>query len=248
MKYYFFVTTLSIILSFTNDVSAQENSDFIFRPKVKFDQRTFSGIFVAAGLNTLSSEYQKYNDVDFEFYRSRFFEIGWLWTTRAFKNHNILRVRYGIAYQSNGVRSTRDQIFVKDETQTRLATFNKQLSKSKFRVDNLVIPLYLEVGPSKNNTSRTSISFDTTGHFKLGVGGFTGATIHTIQKLKYTEAGEEKKEKLREDLGVTRFIYGIGAYVGFGSLSIYSKYDLSSLFKNAIPEQHNLSFGLRYDL
>lgn len=248
MKYKVLIATLSVVMSFMNVVKAQENENYVFRPEVKFDQRTFSGVFVSTGLNTLSNASHRYNDKDFELYGSRFFEIGWLWTTRVFKKSNILRMRYGISYQSNGVRSKNDQIFINNGEQTKLVTSNKTLTKSKFRVDNIVIPLYLEIGASKNNTSRTSINFDTSERFKLGLGGFAGATINTMQKLKYKIEGKEKKEKLNDDLEVTRFVYGIGAYIGFGSFSFYGKYDLSKVFKNSIPEQRNLSLGLRYDL
>ncbi|TYP75869.1 hypothetical protein [Aquimarina intermedia] len=248
MKYKVMIITLSVVMSFINVLQAQEKEVFILRPEVKFDQRTSSGLFLAAGLNTFSDKSESYNDTDFELYGSRFFEFGWLWTTRVFKNSNVLRLRYGISYQSNGVRSKNDQIFVYDGEQTLLSISDKSLSKSKFRVDNLTIPFYLEVGPSKDKTSRTSINFDTSGRFKLGIGGFVGATINTMQKIKYETDEGDKKYKLKNDLEVKRFVYGIGTYIGFGSISLYGKYDFSSVFEKSIPEYYNVSLGLRYDM
>ena len=40
--------------------------------------------------------------------------------------------------------------------------------------------------------------------------------------------------------------YGLSAYVGYKSTSLYVKYDLNPLFKNS--ETRNISMGIRLDL
>jgi len=54
-------------------------------------KRTKSDLVLAFGFNNALEDGQSINDSDFKLAGSRFFEIGWAWTTRVFENSNWLR-------------------------------------------------------------------------------------------------------------------------------------------------------------
>ncbi|WP_108802004.1 DUF5320 domain-containing protein [Aquimarina sp. Aq107] len=218
------------------------------KAKVRYDRRTYSDLVVAFGLNNAIVDGQSLDDSDYKIAGSRFFEIGLAWKTRVFKNSNFMRVKYGISYQSNGLKPTDNRYFVQNGDQTELEEFRVELDKSKFRMDNIVVPLHLEFGASKKVETEEKLRFETHGKFRIGLGGYVGANISTRQKLKYKEDGDRIKDKIKRDYNTSDLIYGLSTYIGFGDMSIYAKYDLSPIFKNAAVDQNNVSLGLRFDL
>ncbi len=233
-----------------------DNGDILFgmaintgkEKKIKYDKRTYSNLVVAFGLNNALLEGQSLDDSDYKVAGSRFFELGWVWNTRVFKNSNFLRLKYGVSYQSNGLKPTNNRYFVENNNQTQLEEFRLELDKSKFRMDNIVAPLYLELGPSSVKETENTIRYSTSHKFKIGLGGYVGVNVSTRQKLKYKENGDEIKDKIKRDYNTTDLVYGWGGYIGFGDLSIYAKYDVSPIFRNAEVDQNNVSLGLRFDL
>ncbi|MBP2833714.1 hypothetical protein J8281_16080 [Aquimarina sp. U1-2] len=234
----------------------QENADVLFgvkvnsgkKQKIKYDRRTTSGLMVAFGLNNVLVDDQSLEDSDYKIAGSRFFEIGWYWKTRVFKNSNFMRLKYGVSYTSNGLKPTDNRFFVENGNQTRLVEFPVELDKSKFRMDNIVVPVHFEFGPSIRSTTKERIRYSTDRKFKIGLGGYLGANISTRQKLKYTENGDDIKDKIKRDYNTSDLIYGISSYIGFGTMTLYAKYDVSPIFKNAVIDQNNISLGLRFDL
>ncbi len=216
--------------------------------EVKYDRRTFSNLILAFGLNNTIVDGQSLDDSDYKIAGSRFFELGWIWSTRVFKNSNFLRFKYGVSYQSNGLKPTGNRFFVEDGNQTRLEEFRLELNKSKFRMDNIVVPIHFEFGPSTVKKTEKSIRYSTAGKFRLGLGGYIGANISTRQKLKYKENGDDIKDKIKRDYNTNDLVYGLSGYIGFGDMSIYAKYDVSPIFNNAEVDQNNVSLGLRFDL
>ena len=84
--------------------------------------------------------------------------------------------------------------------------------------------------------------------FKIGIGGFAGFNIGTLQKLKYKKDGKDVKDKLKGGYNTSDFVYGLSGYVAFGNVGVYAKYDLSPVFKDQAIEQNNISIGLRFDM
>lgn len=212
------------------------------------DKRTSSTIVVAAGLNNALVDGQSLNDSDFKIGGSRFFEIGWSWRTRVFENSNWLRFKYGVSFQFNGLKPTDNRIFVEDGNLSELEEFRVDLNKSKFRMDNLVVPLYFEFGPSNKYVRESGTTFSSYKKFKVGLGGFAGFNIGERQKLKYKEDGDRVKEKLKGEYNTNDLIYGLSGYVGWGGTSLYVKYDLNPIFEEPNIEMNNISLGLRFDL
>jgi len=209
--------------------------------------RTTSQLVIAAGFNNALKDGQSLNDSDFRFGGSRFFELGIAWSTRVFEDSNWLRLRYGISLQFNGLKPTDNRYFVEDGNLTVLEVYPLDLDKSKFKMDNLVIPLHFEFGPSNKSETDKGTWFYTDKKFKIGLGGFVGMNIGERQKLKYEENGDKVRRKLKGDYNTNDLIYGLSGYIGWGNTSLYAKYDLNPIFKDPNVELNNISLGLRFD-
>jgi len=214
----------------------------------KYDKRTTSDLVIAAGFNNALEKGQSLNNSDFKLAGSRFFEIGWAWKTRVFKETNWLRVRYGLSFQFNGLKPTENRVFVEDGNETYLQEFALDLDKSKFRMDNLVVPVHFEIGPSKKTETESRLHFSTYKMLKIGFGGYAGFNIGERQKLKYKENGDKVKEKLKNNYNTNDLVYGLSAYLGWGGATLYGKYDLNPIFQDPNRELHNFSLGLRFDV
>lgn len=212
--------------------------------------RTSTHLVMAAGFNNAieNGESFDFNDSDFKLAGSRFFEIGIAWRTRVFENSNWLRFRYGFSFQFNGLKPTDNRVFVEDEDLTYLVEYPIELNKSKFRMDNLVFPVYFEFGPSRRVDTDSKTWFSTANKFKMGVGGYAGFNIGERQKLKYEENGDNVKVKNKGDFNTNDFVYGLSAYMGWGDTGLYVKYDLNPIFQEPNAELNNVSVGLRFDL
>lgn len=215
--------------------------------EVEYDKRTTSTLVVAAGLNNAIIEEQSLEDSPYKIGGSRFFELGWAWKTRVFENTNWLRFKYGFSFQFNGLKMEDNQYFVERGDQTVLETFPLDLDKSKIRFDNFVIPLHFEIGSSEKVVKEDRIRYTTNNKFKLGLGGYAGLNLLTIQKLKYQEDGNDRKDKLKRNYNTNNFIYGLSGYVGVGDFAVYCKYDLNTIFKDNPVDQRNVSLGVRFD-
>lgn len=218
------------------------------KKKVKYDRRTYSNFVLGVGFNNAIVDGQSLDDSDYKIAGSRFFELGYTWTTRIFEKSNFARIKYGISYQSNGLKPTDNRFFVENGDRTELQDFPVELKKSKFRMDNLVVPIHFEFGPSKVTETEDKIRYSTHRQFRIGLGGYAGANISTRQKLKYEENGDDIKDKIKRDYNTSDLIYGLSGYMGFGDTSLYIKYDLNPIFRDPNVEQNNISLGLRFDL
>lgn len=232
------------------------DGDFILGVKINdgkqkeraYDRRTFSDIVVAFGLNNAIGDGQSLDDSPYKIGGSRFAEFGISWSTRVFKESNWLRLKYGLSFQFNGLKPEDNRYFVDEGIVTELQEYPLKLDKSKFRMDNLVVPVFFEIGPSKKKEYDDYFRYDTRTSFKIGLGGYAGVNLGTRQKLTFSEDGEKIKQKLKASYNTNNFIYGLGGYIGYGNTSLYVKYDLNTIFKDNSVEEHNVSLGIRFDL
>ncbi|MGB1269781.1 MAG: hypothetical protein ACPG45_08580 [Flavobacteriaceae bacterium] len=215
---------------------------------IKYDRRTYSDIVVAVGFNNAIQEGKSLNDSDYKAAGSRFFELGFAWRTRVFKESNWLRFKYGLSLQYNSLKPKDNQYFVKNGDVTTLETFPHELRKSKIRFTNLVLPIHFEFGPSKKIEREHYFRYSTRKKFKVGLGGYAGLRIGTRQKLKYSVDGDRERDKQKNDFNMNDFVYGVSGYVSWGAVGLYTKYDLNPLFSNPNAKQNNISLGIRFDM
>lgn len=215
----------------------------------KYGRRTYSDFIVAFGLNNAIIEGQSINDTPYKVGGSRFFEMGWAWRTRVLNKSNAIRFHYGFSFQFNGLKS-KDNLYyvVNDQGETVQEEFPFNLSKSKLKLDNLVIPIHFEFGPSRTRISGNHVRYSLRHQFRIGLGGYGGFNMGTRQKLKYNENGSKQKLKIKGGLNSNPFIYGLSAYMGVDCFLLYVKYDLNPIFKSPSLEQRNISMGLRFDI
>lgn len=204
--------------------------------------RTVSSPYIAFGLNNAIFENDGLNHSPYKIGGSRFFEIGYEFTTSF---SEVIRVKYGVAFQFNGLKPDDNLYFVQDGEQTYLTKYPKNLSKSKLRNDNLVLPVHVEFGQSKIVRGNQKTYHSTENEFKFGLGGYFGLNINTVQKLKYKVDGHREKSKLKKSYNTTNFIYGLSAYIGYDYYSLYLKYDLNPIFTDNPIAEHNVSMGVR---
>lgn len=212
---------------------AQESSDSTTAEPVF--KRTFQGFVFAFGFSNVTDDGSSIGD-RYKVAGSRFFEIGHQWST-GLTSTNYLRMVYGLNFQFNGLKPIDNQYFMRSEEEVELKPFEGDLKKAKLRMDNMVVPLYLEFGPTRAN-----------GHpykFRMGVGGYAGINLNTIQKLKFREDGHKRKTKHHFNSRTEDFVYGLGAYIGYGSTSLYVKYDLNPIFKNDAIRGNIIALGIR---
>lgn len=225
--------------------SSDDDDDY--RRHRRYDRRTKSELVFAFGLNNAIIDGQSIDDSPYRIGGSKFTEIGLSWKTRVFNNSNWLRIKYGFSFQWNGLKPTDNRFFVDTGEQTELQVSEFDLDKAKLRLDNLVIPVHFEMGPSRRIDREDYFRYNDDRSFKVGLGGYAGLKLGTRQKIKYEENGEKVKEKIKGDYNTNNFIYGVSGYIGWGDFSVYCKYDLNTIFKDNPVDERNISLGLRWD-
>lgn len=231
------------------------NESFIFignkeddKPKYKIrDKRTTSDLVFAVGFNNAIIEGQSLNDSPYKIGGSGFVELGWAWKTRVFKNTNALRLKYGFSFQWNKLDIKDNLYFAETDDVVTLEESAFNLNKSKFRTTNFVVPIHFEFGPSKKIEGENYFRYSTRKKFKIGVGGYGGVVLKSLQKLKYKDDGDRQKDKFK-NYNTNNFVYGISSYIAWGDVGIYAKYDLSTIFNDQAIDQNNISLGLRFDM
>lgn len=212
-------------------------------------KRTTSQFVFATGLNNVITEGESLSDSDFRVWGSHFYEWGFTYNSRIFKNHNLLHAKYGLSLMYNNLRPTDNRYFVKNGAQTDLVTGGVNFDESRFRNVFLVAPLHLEFDFSPKKTSKDGerTYFKTHESVRLGIGGYAGVRIKSKQILKYEIDDLDIKERQKGDFNVNDFTYGLSAYIGYKATSLYVKYDLNPMFQNNAVDQNNISLGVRFD-
>jgi len=211
------------------------------------EKRTTSQLVFAFGGNNLVTDNALANS-DFRYFGSHFYEWGITSNTRILKDNNLLHFKYGLSLQYNNLRPTDNRLFVDSGKQTDLVEAGIHLKDSRFRNVNLVVPMHLEFDFSGSEMKNDKRVFKTHESFRFGLGGFAGFNIKSKQILEFEdESGNDVTQKTKGSYNVNDFIYGASAYIGYKSISLYAKYDISPLFKENAVDQNNISYGVRFD-
>lgn len=242
------------VLDFEFDIfSSKKSKDKSNKTSLKerdlpYSSRTDSDLFISVSFNNAVLDGGSIDDTPFKFGGSRSFEIGYEWSTRIFKESNFLRLNYGFSFQFNGLKPKDNQIFVQDGEQTELETFEFDLYKSKFRMDNLIIPIHLQFGSSKTTVLDNGNKRFSDHHFKIGIGGFAGINLSNTQKLKFDDGRRNEKLKQRDDFNTNNLLYGLSTYFGWDDFAVFAQYNLNSIFTDNVRDLNNFQLGVRWHL
>jgi hypothetical protein len=212
------------------------------------ERRTTSQLVFATGFNNLVTNGAVANS-DFAYNRSGFIEWGLTLNTRLSQNSNLLHLKYGLGFQYNMLYPTDNRVFEDTGEETVLTTYpiNYKDSQTYFKNVYLVVPVHLEFDFSKTEEKDGKKIFKSHQGFRFGLGGFAGVNTNSKQFISYEYEGRKVKERTKADFNVNDFTYGLSAYIGHKSTSLYVKYDLNPMFKNNNIDQNNVSLGLRFD-
>jgi len=211
------------------------------------EKRTTSQFVFAMGLNNMMVD-GKFQDSNYSFGGSHFYEWGFTYNSRLMKNDNLLHAKYGLSLMYNNIRPTNNKSFVVNGDQTELQTNAINLDESRFRNVYIVLPLHLEFDFSKPQVSNGKTYFRTHKSFRFGIGGYAGINVKSKQILKFDQDDLDYKTTIRGHYNVNNFIYGLSSYIGYREFSLYAKYDLNPLFQDNLIKENNISLGIRVDL
>ena len=214
----------------------------------KEEKRTTTQFVFAIGFNNLVTDGAIANS-DFGYWRSGFYEWGVTLNTRLSQNSNLLHLKYGLGFQYNMLHATDNRVFVDTGSETVLTTYPIDLKNNHTYFKNVyfVLPVHLEFDFSKTEEKDGKKIFKSHQGFRFGLGGFAGVNTNSKQFIRYDYEGRKVKERTKADFNVNDFTYGLSAYVGHKSTSLYVKYDLNPMFQNNAVDQNNISLGVRFD-
>lgn len=232
-----------------SDGDLDERSDK-WRYENRRQRKTTTQFVFAMGVNNVlnDNDLSSLDNSEYQFWRSRFYELGWTWKTRFASEPSQLYLKYGVSFLWNNLRLDNNKIHVKNGDVTETQVFANQLSESRLRHVQMNFPVHIEWDFSKNKTYDDGYVRDRTNNsVRLGIGGFVGFKLGTRQYLEYKDENNVKVEEVQFDnYNMNTVNYGLSAYLGYKATSFYVKYDLNPLFKNT--ETRNISMGIRLDL
>lgn len=227
------------------------NEGSVREEKYKYEPRTTSQGVFAFGLNNIvtGADLSSIENNGIKVSNSRFYEWGFSWKTRLSATSSLLALKYGLSLTYNNLRPDNNSYYVKDGLMTNLVEHPFELRDEPYlRMTNFVLPLHLEFDFSKSRKSDEG-KYIAKSHkgVRLGVGGYGGINTRTKQIEEYSLNGQRVDKTTRGDFNTSKLIYGLSAYFGYGDVSLYTKYDINSIFPDNSLKQHNISLGIRFD-
>ena len=213
-------------------------------------KRTTTQLVFAMGVNNVIQDHRQttLSDSEYKFWQSHFYELGFSWKTRFAKETSQIYFKYGISFLWNNLRLDENQYHVMFDNTLSPATFPFKLKESRLRHVQMNFPVHLEWNLSRNKKDKEGLVLDGIDNpFRLGIGGFVGFKLGARQYLEYKDAaGMDRKVVEYGNFNMNTLNYGLSAYVGYKSTSLYVKYDLNPLFRDT--GMRNISMGIRFDL
>jgi len=238
--------TFKFTVNEAEDVNRDKVEERIQRRR---NRMTTSQFVFALGVNNVlvDNEFSSLNDSNYKFWQSHFYEVGFSFKTRMSEDVSKLYVKYGVSFLWNNLRPKENQFHVVNGNQTDLQTYPTDLGENRLRHVQMTFPLHFELDFTPDRTYDDGFTRDRSGEgFRIGLGGFFGFKLGSRQYLEYKDTnGLEIEEVQYGDFNMNVINYGLSAYVGYGAVSLYTKYDLNPLFKDT--ETRNISMGIRFD-
>ena len=116
-----------------------------------------------------------------------------------------------------------------------------KVKKSGLITNYIDIPVELRFSSNPNDPGRS---------FNVSLGFKVGMLYDSFTKIKYSQDGETKKLKDKQNFNINPFRYGVTLKAGVGSFSVFGYYSLTPIFKDkqgpSDAEITNITFGLSF--
>lgn len=203
----------------------------------------YSPYLALGALNLASAE--QFGDKRLSPLGSKSFELGIYNNFRLRKNNNRLHLNFGLSwlYQSFKIRG--NYYYDRQGGDTQLVPYGQELTKSKFRLHYLLLPVDLEWDFSKDGVHRNTSYFQNHENLYFGVGAFVGLLLDANQKVNYQQQGDTYKTIMRKDINVNLWTYGLSAHIGVKGWSLYARYSLAPLFTGNTTSEYPFMIGIR---
>jgi hypothetical protein len=201
--------------------------DYMPKPK-----RFKANMVLAFGFHTLLNTPAWAPDISF--FKSGMFEFGFLTRFRIGADKSPYWYNIGLSYVNSGVRWEGTSYLLDRVTPTFEAS-QENLRRNRFTTDHIV----LNTGFAYLQDKKRSLAIE--------LNGFFGWNISSNNEIQYKTAENGRKSELvYGKFGVNQFNYGLTAAIGIKGLTLYTRYDLSPLFKEYnVFDAHPFSIGIR---
>ncbi|WP_124980298.1 hypothetical protein [Nonlabens xiamenensis] len=212
--------------------------------KLQKEIKTTSGFSLGFGYNFMNGDQLGIDD--FSYGNNNYVSFGIQYQT-ALSTNQKLRFNYGLMYQSHGAELNGGRIFSPNTDDTQITSIGFAVDKAKFRQDQLIVPLQLEFGGTdKKEYDDGRVRYQQGDHWKAGIGGFVGVNMSSRLKLKYEENGREIKNTIVDAFENEVLVYGLDAYIGKGSTTLFGRMNLNNVFQSGSVDAQYVSFGIRF--
>lgn len=233
----------SNIVSIEEDPSTGEKKVKVkVKSKPKNPPRTDFGLNIAFGRNTQIVQGTQLEDVvypEMEFWRGRYSEWGIMAHTRIGSRRSPLYLNYGLSlvYNKTDIGGN-NRLIISENGPIWINNPSEAFTRNRFENHYINAQLGIRICPKGPDG------------FHLEFNGFAGTRFRTKQVLEYNSTQNERVREIRRNpYGTNPFNYGISAAIGYDCISLFARYELSSLFQNnSIYDFRPFSAGIRFNI
>ncbi len=222
--------TIGVIQDEKGNVKIKTNVKVTRRTKMYFD---FS-IGLSGMVDNISSPVTDRFYPEAKTWGSRYWDIGLKFKTRIGGTNSKASITYGLSYLLNSLEFANDAKIEMTNGAPKFVKVDNATNSTELNIGYLTIPIGLEFKVGKKG--------------KLGVGGYAGYRIRSVQNIDYKNDTERIEESRKANYGLNNIMYGASAKIGVGGLVLTGRYNLSTLFKDTNKDyQYNLyNLGLSF--
>ena len=218
---------------------------------LKLEKRWTSQFVIALGANLFEGDANGSYGDGFKTNPFGYGEVDFSFKYRLKEKSNLWYLKLGFATMVDDIRpDADDDIFITNGNQTTVQDSGLNIRRSYLSSVYLGLPVHFELDLSKpkfNKDTKQSY-FRSQQGFRLGLGGYVAFRISTRQFIRYNdEDGKRISVNERDNFNVNNFNFGPSAYIGYGDVSLYFKYNVNPLFRNNSEDINSLAIALRFD-
>lgn len=142
---------------------------------------------------------------------------------------------YGVTFSSNKYYFESDFRLVEDAATffDALEFSDENYKKNRLMANYITVPLTLSFHTNPNKLSKS---------FNFAAGGFGGFLLSSNHKIK---GGDVQKIKIKDDFSLKKFVAGVEARIGYGTVNFYAQYFLNEMFQeNEGPVMNQFNVGI----